>query len=130
MYKRIALAAVVVVVAAVLIGGYFVDYGVAWAQLTGPRVVVLEGEPQIGVAYRVSVYTHCGLRQVEFDGSEWGFSGPLSDGSGNPPPGFGNPSDEGSITLTSPDTAIYRTQFGERRELRRGTGLPYLEGCI
>ena len=92
--------------------------------------VELTGEPEIGVAYRVSVFTHCGLRHVDFDGSEWAISGPPSDGSGNPPRGFGNPTDEGTITLTSPDTATYRSQHGTERQLTRGGGLPYLEGCV
>ena len=92
--------------------------------------ITLAGEPEIGVAYRVELYTHCGLRNVEFDGDRWAISGTLSDGSGNPPVGFNNPIDEGTVTLTAPDTAIYTSEFGERRELTRGDGLPPVVGCL
>jgi hypothetical protein len=95
-----------------------------------PTGVTLDGEPEIGVAYRVTLYTHCGLRHVEFDGDRWAISGVLDDGSGNPPPGFNNPFDEGTITLTGPDTAVYTSEFGERRELTRGGGLPAVQGCM
>jgi hypothetical protein len=86
-------------------------------------------EPAIGVPYPVSVYTHCGLRHVEFDGSNWEISGVLSDGSFNPPPGFGNPFDNGTVTLITYDRARYRSEFGMERMLTRGGGLPWVEGC-
>jgi hypothetical protein len=92
--------------------------------------IPLEGEPEIGVTYQVAVNSHCGLRAVEFDGSRWAISGELDDGSMNPPPGFGNPVDHGTITLTGPETAIYHSEFGERRELTRGGGLPPVAGCL
>ena len=92
--------------------------------------VALEGEPEVGVAYSVDLYTHCGLRHVDFDGAEWEISGLLSDGSGNPPEGFNNPIDHGTLTLMSEETAVYVSEFGERRELRRGGGLPSVEGCL
>jgi hypothetical protein len=99
-----------------------------------PIGVPLEGEPEIGVVYRVKVLTHCGLRDgfrmVEFDGDRWAISGTThGDGWGNLPPGFNYPSDEGTITLTSPDTGFYTSEFGERRELTRGDELPLLN-CL
>jgi hypothetical protein len=87
------------------------------------------GEPAIGVPYPVSVYTHCGLRHVEFDGSNWAILGDLGDGS-NPPAGFGNPFDNGTVTLITHDRARYRSEFGVERLLTRGGGLPWVEGCI
>ena len=91
--------------------------------------VTLEGEPEIGVAYKVEVGTHCGLTHVNFDGSEWAISGVLSDGSGNPPDGFNNPGDTGTITLTSDETAIWTSEFGQQRELTRDAPHPVIDIC-
>lgn len=90
----------------------------------------LIGRPELGVPYEASTYTHCGLRAIEFDGDRWAIEGALDDGSGNPPPGFGNPIDAGTVTLLSPDEAIYRSQFGVERRITRGGGLPPVEGCL
>jgi hypothetical protein len=95
-----------------------------------PGGAVVTGEPAIGFPYPVTVYTHCGLRHVEFDGSDWQISGVLSDGSFNPPAGFGNPMDNGTVTLITHDRATYRSQYGELRTLTRGGGLPWVEGCL
>src|SRR5207253_9908191 len=70
-----------------------------------------------GVVYRFSLYTHCGLDTpvaLDFDGSFWGPTGPgpASDGSGNPPAGFDNPYDNGTIQLLSHDRAEYQSQSG------------------
>jgi len=46
---------------------------------------------------------------VDFDGSFWDVAG---GGGPNPPPGFGNPSDQGVMTLTSVDQAVYRSSQG------------------
>lgn len=79
------------------------------------------------------LYTHCGIDRslIEFDGSFWEATGPgpLSDGSGNPPPGFGNPFDRGSITRTSHDTAVFVSSDGVRLELARLDGRPDLVPC-
>ena len=115
--------------AAVWYGGVWATRNELWdAPWVVPRGVVLDGEPQIGVPYRVTVNTHCGLRNVKFDGSEWGISGELGDG--NPPSGFGNPTDSGTITLTAEDSAMWISHQGERRTLTRGAGLPDVEGCL
>ena len=88
------------------------------------------GQPaQIGIRYAVTVYTHCGLRHVDFDGSTWAIEGVLDDGSGNPPDGFGNPFDRGSVVLQSHDEGVYRSELGVERKLTRGGGLPNVQGC-
>ena len=68
----------------------------------------------LGVPYRFNLYTHCGLDwppAVDFDGSLWDPIGPgaVSDGSGSPPAGYGNPYDQGVMTLISPTLARYRS---------------------
>jgi hypothetical protein len=89
---------------------------------------VLVGEPKVGVVYQVDLYTHCGLRHVEFAGSSWAIRGDLGDGA-NPPRDFGNPVDHGTISLTSPDEATYVSERGGVRELTKGEGLPFVQGC-
>ena len=70
-----------------------------------------------------TLYTHCGLGRtvIEFDGDLWEATGPgpLDDGAGNPPPGFGNPSDEGSIVRLDADRATYRSSEGVVLDLAR-----------
>jgi len=91
----------------------------------------LVGEPGIGVPYAVTIFTHCGLRAVEFDGDRWAIDGPLEGHlGGNPPDGFGNPQDHGTVTLVSPDEGIYLSEGGVERRIARGGALPPVEGCI
>jgi hypothetical protein len=68
-----------------------------------------------GVRYQFRLYTHCGLNVPtgpDFDGSFWTTAGPGDDGSGNPPAGFGNPFDNGTMTLISANVAEYRASSG------------------
>ncbi len=129
MAKRIGLLAGILV--AMSIAVYVAGNAGTWL---GPSVApparprILNGEPIIGVPYLVTVYTHCGLRHVEFDHSDWAISGDLGDGV-NPPPGFGNPVDQGTVTLITHDTATYRSQKGVERRLTRDAGLPSVQGC-
>jgi len=39
---------------------------------------------------------------------------PLSDGSGNPPPGWGNPYQPGTMTVISPTQAVFTDKAGHR----------------
>lgn len=121
---------IVLVLAAWIGGGVTTRLGIWRAPWVAPAGIPLSGEPDTGVAYTVKIWTHCGLRLVEFDDDMWAISGVLSDGRGNPPWGFGNPFDVGTVTLTSPETAIYQSSRGERRDLTRGNGLPAVEGCL
>jgi len=73
------------------------------------------GHVKQGVRYQFQLYTHCGLNFLtgpDFDGSFWKSVGPGDDGSGNPPAGFGNPYDNGTMTLVSADIAEYHTSSG------------------
>lgn len=81
---------------------------------------------RLGVRYRLSLYTHCGLDwpvAVDFDGSFWDPVGPsVSDGNGNPPAGFGNPFDAGLMTLISPTSARYQSSAGTIVQFSRHPG--------
>jgi hypothetical protein len=66
-----------------------------------------------GAAYAFELYTHCGLDHlVDFDASLWAVIGTADDGNGNPPEGFNNPFDEGTMTLVEGDVAEFRGQLG------------------
>jgi len=92
------------------------------------------GHASVGVPYRYRLYTHCGLdapTAVDFDGSFWGpiGPGPASDGSGNPPAGYGNPYDDGTITLISPTRAQYRSKSGSVTQWSRHAGSQISSPC-
>jgi hypothetical protein len=86
----------------------------------------------IGVAYPFDLYTHCGVRSARFDGRDWNADPPLLDEYGaNPPPGWGNPFDRGTMTLIGPNLAEFRSDAGHVARFRpRLAGEPDLaEGC-
>jgi hypothetical protein len=68
---------------------------------------------------------------MDFDGSFWGpvGTGPTSSGSGNPPAGYGNPIDLGTITLISPTRAQYRSRTGTVSQWSRHAGPQIGSAC-
>lgn len=83
------------------------------------------GHVNVNVAYRLTIFTHCGLdwaTAVDFDGSFWDPSGDAGQGTGKPPPGFDNPTDTGVMTLVGPNTAIYRSEHGSIVQFQRHPG--------
>lgn len=91
------------------------------------------GRVESGADYRFTVYTHCGLDgRIEFDGSSWDYAGPGApdDGSGNPPPGFDNPFDRGTMKLISEDVAEYRSSSGSIVKYRRRDGSKPVDMCM
>jgi hypothetical protein len=85
-------------------------------------------EPVAGaVPYRL--YTHCGIDWENVGGNWFEAQPPISDGHGNPPAGWGNPYQDGTITMLSPARAEFRDAAGHIviLVLRRGvTRPPYL----
>lgn len=47
---------------------------------------------------------------------------PLSDGQGNPPTGWGNPYQQGTMTLISPAEAVFRDSVGHQVQFRLRPG--------
>jgi hypothetical protein len=85
------------------------------------------GRVTAGVPYRFQLYTHCGLDwplAMDFDGSFWDplGAGRAPDLGGNPPRGFGNPYDQGTLTLISPALAQYRSSSGGVLQWSRHAG--------
>ena len=70
----------------------------------GPGVV-------IGATYDYALYVHCGVEWARIDGTWWQ-TPLLDDGNRNPPAGWGNPSDQGRLTILDDTTAEYIGQAG------------------
>ena len=84
----------------------------------------------VGTSQRFRLYTHCGLDSViDFAGRLWDPIGPTSGGSGNPPAGYGNPFDDGVITLVSPLEARFVSASGLVLPLAVHPGPKDLPGC-
>lgn len=64
----------------------------------------------VGRPYQL--YTHCGIQWAKIEGTFWRAKHPLSDGSGNPPVGWGNPFQHGTLTVISPTTARFDSPVG------------------
>lgn len=64
------------------------------------------------------LYTHCGVEWAPVDGVWWQ-TDPLDDGNANPPAGWGNPFDAGTLTVQADDTATYTSDTGIDVEFRR-----------
>ncbi|WP_421742932.1 hypothetical protein [Cellulomonas sp.] len=73
-----------------------------------------------------SLYTHCGIHELTYDGG-WYVrqGGRLDDGSGNPPDGWDNPTQAGTLTVTG-DEAVFTDVEGheEHFDLRHGADKP------
>ena len=69
------------------------------------------GSPQArAVPYQL--YTHCGIEWARINHTFWRAQHPLSDGSGNPPAGWGNPVQSGTLTFTDAKTARFTSRAG------------------
>lgn len=69
------------------------------------------GEPS-GMPF--SVYTHCGVESFRLDGRWWHARPPLYDRErSGPPAGWGDPHQEGTLTMVSADRAVFEA-LGQR----------------
>ena len=74
---------------------------------------------EIGIRYEYLLYTHCGVLAARIDGREWDADPPLLDDVGaNPPPGWGNPFDRGTMVLLASDVAEFRSASGKVARFR------------
>src|SRR5258708_14546451 len=71
-----------------------------------------------GPAQPCQLYTHCGIDEARIGNRYFEAVHPLSDGQGNPPPGWGNPYQQGAMTLLSPAEAVFRDSAGHRVQFR------------
>ena len=63
-------------------------------------------------SYPYALYTHCGITEANIAGRWYAADTPLSDGNGNPPPGWGNPYQPGIITIRSATQADFTDGAG------------------
>lgn len=84
----------------------------------GPAELGLPAAPDVGVAYVVDLYTHCGVYGIDVGGVWFAADPPLVEGAGNPPAGWGNPVQRGTVTLTSADEAVFADDAGHVVALR------------
>jgi hypothetical protein len=68
------------------------------------------------------LYTHCGIDEARIGNRYYEAVRPLSDGQGNPPAGWGNPYQRGTMTLLSPQEALFRDDAGHQVLFRLRTG--------
>ena len=80
--------------------------------------VGLPPSPEPGVAYAVDLYTHCGVRGIEIGGVWFAADPPLVEAGGNPPAGWGNPDQRGTITLLTGTEAVFRDDARHEVHLR------------
>lgn len=60
-----------------------------------------------------SLYTHCGIKWAKIRGTFWQAEHEMSDGSGNPPEGWGNPFQTGRLTFQSDRIATFTSTAGQ-----------------
>jgi hypothetical protein len=78
-----------------------------WA--TGCGAVAHPGQ---ATATSYQLYTHCGIEWAKINGTYWKAEHLLSDGNGNPPAGWGNPFEHGTLTFTNARTARFTSAAG------------------
>ena len=78
--------------------------------------------PVVGSPQPYHLYTHCGIDEARIGSGYFEAVHPLSDGQGNPPPGWGNPYQQGTMTLLSPATAVFRDHAGHQVQFRLRPG--------
>jgi hypothetical protein len=73
---------------------------------------------EIRKTYAYHLYTHCGIRWAYFNGRWWEASPPLDDGSGNPPRGWGNAFDMGTMELVNESLIRFTSHAGKTAEFK------------
>jgi len=109
---------IVVVMALVLAA---CDTGTA-ADVTRPAGPSATAAATVGSARPYRLYTHCGIDEARIGSRYFEAVHPLSDGQGNPPAGWGNPYQQGTMTLLSPSRAVFRDDTGHHVQFRLRPG--------
>jgi hypothetical protein len=68
------------------------------------------------------LYTHCGIDEARIGSTYFEAEIPLSDGSGNPPQGWDNPTQRGTMTLKSATEAVFTDDAGHEVTFRARPG--------
>jgi hypothetical protein len=70
------------------------------------------GTTKASEARPYQLYTHCGIEWAKVDGTFWRATRPLSDRSGDPPAGWGNPFENGTLVFLTPTKATFHSPAG------------------
>ncbi|AWW43441.1 hypothetical protein [Streptomyces cadmiisoli] len=68
------------------------------------------------------LYTHCGIEEARIGSTYYEADPPLSDGADNPPAGWENPTQQGTMTLVSQTEAVFRDDRGHEVVFRARPG--------
>ncbi|MFH9237850.1 hypothetical protein ACH4KO_21365 [Streptomyces anulatus] len=68
------------------------------------------------------LYTHCGIDEARIGSTYFEAETPLSDGSGNPPEGWDNPAQHGTMTLKTETEAVFTDNAGHEVKFRARPG--------
>ncbi|MFH9723194.1 hypothetical protein ACH4M4_09500 [Streptomyces sp. NPDC017254] len=68
------------------------------------------------------LYTHCGIDEARVGSTYFEAETPLSGGAGNPPDGWDNPTQRGTMTLTSETEAVFTDDAGHEVKFRARPG--------
>jgi hypothetical protein len=81
----------------------------------GPDALVTEASPEASPppasGVPIMLYTHCGIKELRVDDTYFLAETPLDDGQGNPPAGWGNPYQAGTVSLSG-SKAVFRDDKG------------------
>jgi hypothetical protein len=100
---------VVVVLATTALGACGTGSAINAGTVAGPSG---SGPSATTAAQPYRLYTHCGIDEARIGNRYFEAVHPLSDGHGNPPAGWGNPFQRGTMTLLSASAAIFRDDAG------------------
>jgi hypothetical protein len=74
------------------------------------------------LSFGYQLYTHCGIYEAKIGNAYYVAVRPLDDGNGNPPSGWANPYQRGTVTLASATSAVFTDSLGHRVEFRLRPG--------
>jgi hypothetical protein len=110
---------VVVVLATAALGACGTGSAIRAGTAAGPSG---SGPSATATAQPYRLYTHCGIDEDRIGNRYFEAVHPLSDGHGNPPAGWGNPFQQGTMTLLSTSEAVFRDDAGHHVLFRLRTG--------
>jgi hypothetical protein len=92
------------------------------APVTSPARSSAPAATAVGSPQPYQLYTHCGIDEARIGNRYFEAVYPLSGGQDNPPPGWGNPYQQGTMTLLSPTEAVFRDRAGHQVLFRLHSG--------
>ncbi|MCA1605245.1 MAG: hypothetical protein LC775_07200 [Acidobacteria bacterium] len=95
------------------------------------RVRATSAPAEPGVSYRYTLQTHCGVDwNVDFDGSFWHAIAEKRAIESGDYRTLGNPSDNGEMTLTSPQRTLYKSNKGPEIVFARDGKIGRIDPCF